>query len=87
MGATGSQANEIAFAGFTWSADQDSTITAPSGWTTAWANTNGTTQMPGACAYKILSSTNIDTATWALGTAPSVGGGSWYTSIVTYKAA
>jgi hypothetical protein len=82
MGSTGAQANEIAFAGFTWSDSGDSTITAPSGWTEAWQHTNGTTDMPGACAYKILSSTNIDTASWTLGTAWT-----WYTSIVTYKAA
>jgi hypothetical protein len=82
MGSTGAQANEIAFAGFVHATDINSAITPPSGWTAAWEEEDGTTKMPGGCAYKILSSTAVDTATWA--TADSV---AWYSSIVTYKAA
>jgi len=82
MGSVAAQANEIAFAGFTWEDTLTAAITAPSGWTETVQHTNGTTEIPIGAAYKILSSTAIDTATWTIASA-----GTWYSSIVTYKAA
>ena len=58
------------------------TITDPTGWTNIYHQTNGATYDAGAAAYKVLSATGTQVATW--GTGDNV---NWVGCIATFKAA
>jgi len=81
-GAT-TQANELVYAVFTdYAGGSWTSATPPSGYTESWEEPDGSAHSGGSAAYRVISSTGVQTATFTTGA--SLG---WISAIATYKLA
>jgi hypothetical protein len=78
---TTTQADELVFAVVQNVGSSDVTFTQPGSYTSVANNGNWTTDASGAIAYRIISATGAQTATWT-----SSGSINWAAGMVTYKA-